>query len=165
MKKHKTDHEKNIYIADSADVVGDVTLGEGVSVWYQTVIRGDADSITIGKDTNIQDGSLIHMDPGYPVVIGERVTVGHKALLHGCRVGDESLIGMGAIVLTGAVIGRHCLIGAGALVTQNMVIPDGMLVLGAPAKVIRPVREEEIAMFRGAAEEYLHLAKEHFSGE
>lgn len=162
MKKHLTDKNKNIYIAEDADVVGMVEIGEGSSIWYQAVVRADEDSITIGKRSNIQDGCVLHTDAGRPLMIGDRVTVGHRAILHGCQIGDESLIGMGAIVLNGAEIGKHCIIGAGALVTQGMQIPDGSLAFGSPAKVIRPLTEEEKAGVLAAAEEYTSLSGKHF---
>lgn len=152
---------KNVFVAPSADVMGDVILEENSSVWYQTVIRGDCTTIRIGKGSNIQDGSVVHADPGFPVKIGQGVTVGHGAIIHGCSVGDNSLVGMGAIVLNGATIGKNCIVAAGALVTGGTNIPDGMLAIGSPAKVLRPLREEEIASNRENAEEYMHLAKMH----
>lgn len=151
------------YIAPSADIMGDVELAEDSSVWYQAVLRADHDRISIGKGTNIQDGCVLHTDAGYPVQIGEYVTAGHGAILHGCTVGDNSLIGMGAIVLNGAVIGKNCIIGAGALVTQGTVIPDGMMALGSPAKVRRSLSEEEIRENEKSALEYIEFAKKHFS--
>lgn len=151
------------YIAPSADVTGDVTLGKDSNIWYQAVVRGDHACIRIGEGTNIQDGCVLHVDEGYPVEVGDYVTVGHGAILHGCRVGDGSLIGMGAIVLNGVKIGKNCVIGAGALVTQGTVIPDGMMALGSPAKVKRAVTEEEIELNRVGAQEYIDCAKEHFA--
>ena len=123
----------NAYIAPNATVVGDVHIGAGSSVFFGSVLRGDREPITIGEDTNIQDNCVLHQEYGCPTTVGSRVTVGHGAILHGCTIGDETLIGMGAILLNGAVIGRHCIVGAGALVTQNTVIPDGSLVYGSPA--------------------------------
>ncbi len=123
------------FIAPDASVIGSVTLEKDVSVWFGVVIRADKDTIRIGAGSNIQDGSVLHVDPGYPIEIGEQVTVGHKVILHGCSVGDGSLIGMNAVVLNGARIGKGCLIGANALVTENMVVPDGSVVLGSPGKV------------------------------
>ncbi len=132
------------YIAPTASVIGDVTLGHRCSVWFGAVIRGDNDSITVGDGSNIQECAVLHVDPGKPLIIGENVTVGHKAILHGCCVGDGSLIGMNAVVLNGANIGKNCLIGAGALVTENSQIPDNSLVLGSPGKVFRTLDEKTI---------------------
>lgn len=154
--------EQGIYIAQDADVLGNVRIGERSSVWYHAAIRAENDSITIGSESNIQDGCVLHTDAGYPVTIGDRVTVGHQAVIHGCSIGDGTLVGMGSIILNGAKIGARCIIGAGALVTQGMVIPDGSLAFGSPAKVVRPLTEEEIEMNQKAAEEYLHLSKLHF---
>ena len=157
MKEQKI-HE-SVFIADGAKVLGDVVIGEDSSVWYNAVIRADQEQVTIGKMTNIQDGVIIHVDPDSPVTIGDGVVVGHGAIVHACTVGDRSLVGMGAIILNDAVIGRDCLIGAGALVTGGTVIPDGMLVLGSPAKAIRPVTEAEKADIRESAEEYAEEAR------
>ena len=128
---------ENYFIAANATVIGNVVLGKDVSIWFNAVIRGDSELIEIGADCNIQDGAVLHTDPGYPMTLGKGVTVGHKAMLHGCNVGDYSLIGINAVVLNGAKIGSHCIIGANALVTENMVIPDGLLVMGIPAKIKR----------------------------
>ena len=152
-------HE-SVFIADGAKVLGDVVMGEDSSVWYNAVIRADNARVTIGKQTNIQDGAIIHVDPDSPVKIGDGVVVGHGAIIHACTVGDHSLVGMGAIILNDAVIGNDCLIGAGALVTGGTLIPDGMLVLGSPAKVIRPVTEAEKAHTRESAEGYAAEAKQ-----
>ena len=149
----KTDDD--VLIAEGAAVVGDVTLGKGVSVWYNAVIRGDQGAITIGENTNVQECAVIHEAS----VIGRDCTIGHGAIVHGCTVGDNTLIGMGAIVLTGARIGRDCIIGAGALVTGRMEIPDGSMVLGNPAKVLRPLTEAEIRLIRDSMEEYLEMAR------
>lgn len=125
------------WVAPGAHVMGDVRLGEGVSVWFGATLRGDNEVIEVGEGSNIQENSVLHTDMGYPLRIGAHCTIGHKAMLHGCTIGDGSLIGMGATVLNGAVIGRGCLIGAGALVTEGKVIPDGTLVMGAPGRVVR----------------------------
>lgn len=151
------------YIASDADVMGDVKIAEEASIWYQSVIRADHDSITIGRGTNIQDGCVLHTDTGYPLQVGEYVTVGHRAILHGCTVGDGCLIGMGAIILNGAKIGKNCIVAAGALVTQRTVIPDGMMVMGSPAKVKRPLTQEEIIHIKENTLEYIECAKQHFS--
>ena len=148
------------FVADNATVRGNVTLGERSSVFFGAVLRGDRAPITIGSGTNIQDNCVVHVDYDYPVVVGQNVTVGHGAILHGCTVGDNTLIGMGAIVLNGAQVGSNCLIGAGALVTGGTVIPDGMLVLGSPAKAIRPVTEAEKADIRESAEGYAAEARQ-----
>ncbi|MGJ8687520.1 MAG: gamma carbonic anhydrase family protein [Spongiibacteraceae bacterium] len=131
------------FVADGAAVIGNVVLHESVSVWFNVVIRGDSDSITIGARSNIQDGSVLHIDSGFPLNIAEDVTVGHKAMVHGCRIGAGSLIGINAVVLNGAQIGKGCLIGANALVTEGMVIPDGSLVMGSPAKIKRQLSDKE----------------------
>ena len=145
----------DVYVAVSADIIGDVSMAEGSSVWYQSVVRGDHDRIEIGEGSNIQDGCVLHADPGFPVLIGSYVTVGHKAIIHGCEIGDGALIGMGAIVLNGAKVGKNAIVGAGALVTQGTVIPDGMLALGSPAKIRRAVTEEEMEENRKNALEYI----------
>ena len=131
------------FIAPGAIVRGNVILGEDTSVWYHAVIRGDRDFIAVGRGSNIQDNCVVHVDEGNPVVIGENVTVGHSAVLHGCRIGNNTLIGMGAIIMDGCVIGENCIVGAGALVTQNTVIPEHSLVVGSPARVKRQVTAEE----------------------
>ncbi len=144
-----------VYIAPSADVIGNVTLGEGVNIWYNAVVRADREPITIGARSNVQDGSVVHVDAGYPVVIGEDVTIGHAAIIHGCEIGSGSLIGMGATILNGVKIGKDCMIGAGALVTQGTEIPDGHLAFGNPAKIRRPLTEEEIAANHQNTAEYV----------
>ena len=132
------------FTAKGAAIYGNVTIKKEANVWYNATIRSIDDSILIGEGTNIQDNAVVHTDKGYQVSIGSLVTIGHGAIIHGCSIGDNSLIGMGAIILNGAKIGKNCIIGAGSLVTKNTVIPDNSLVLGSPAKVIRPVTEEEI---------------------
>ncbi|MCH5344455.1 MAG: gamma carbonic anhydrase family protein [Acetatifactor sp.] len=136
---------ESVFIAPGAVVLGDVTLKENVGIWYHTTVRGDSGFISIGRNTNIQDNCVVHTAEGYPVKIGENVTVGHSAIVHGCTVGDNTLVGMGAILLNGCVIGKNCIVGAGALVTEHTVVPDNSLVLGSPARVMRTVSEEEIA--------------------
>ena len=152
------------WIADSAQVIGNVHLAEDASVWFGAVLRGDNDPISIGKGANVQDGSVLHTDKGKPLDIGEYVTIGHNVILHGCSIGSESLIGMGAIVLNGAKIGRHCLVGAGALVTENKEFPDGSLIVGNPAKVVRTLTDEQIAGLRRSAEGYVANAKRFSAG-
>ena len=146
---------ESAWVADSAEVMGDVTLGDDVGVWFGVVIRGDTDSIRIGSGTNIQDLSVLHADVGMPLVLGEGVTVGHKAMLHGCTVGDNSLIGIGAVILNGAKIGSSCLVGAGALVTEGKEFPDGSMIIGSPAKVVRQLSAEQIAGLRLSAHQYV----------
>ncbi len=143
------------FIAASATVIGSVVIENNASVWFGVVIRGDNDLITIGENSNIQDGSVLHTDPGLPLVVGRNVTVGHMAMLHGCTIGDGSLVGIGAVVLNGAVIGRNCLIGARALITEGKIIPDGTLVLGSPARVVRNLTAVEIADLGRPAEHYV----------
>ena len=142
-------------IARGAVLVGDISLGEKCSVWYNAVARADNAPIQIGARSNIQDCCVLHVDEGHPIRIGDGVTVGHGAILHGCTIDDNSLVGMGAVVLNGAHIGKNCIIGASALVTQGMQIPDGSLVMGVPARVCRPLSEAEIESNRRAAEEYI----------
>ena len=148
--------DDNVVIFPGAAVVGDVTFGPGCSVWFNAVLRGDGKPITIGAGTNIQDGAILHSDV-FPTTLGEYVTVGHGAIVHGCTVGDNSLIGMGATLLNGAKIGKNCIVGAGALVTGKMDAPDGSMVLGNPAKVVRPLTPEELAGLRPSAEHYIEL--------
>lgn len=143
------------WIAPDARVIGDVTLRSGASIWWGAVLRGDNDPIVIGEDSNIQDGSVLHTDPGEPLIVGRRVTVGHMAMLHGCEIGDNSLIGIGAVVLGRARIGKNCLIGAGALITEGKVIPDGSLVMGQPGKVIRMLEAGQIAALEASAQHYV----------
>ena len=142
------------WVADNAQVIGDVSLGEGASVWFGTTVRGDSARIVIGAGSNIQDGSVLHADEGLPLTIGANVTVGHQVMLHGCTVGDESLIGIGAIVLNGAKIGKNCLVGAGSLVTEGKEFPDGSMILGSPAKVVRSLTPEQIEGLRQSAKHY-----------
>ncbi len=150
------------YIAPNATVVGDVHIGAGSSVFFGSVLRGDREPITIGEDTNIQDNCILHIEYDHPTAVGSRVTVGHGAILHGCTVGDETLIGMGAIILNGAVIGSHCIVGAGALVTQNTVVPDGSLVYGSPAKIKGQLDEAAVADILRNAEDYRREAAAYF---
>lgn len=136
--------DKTVYIAPGAIVCGDVTLQEDVSVWFHAVIRAEEGAITVGRGSNIQDGCVVHVDKGGAVAIGEDVTIGHNAVIHGCTVGDNTLVGMGAIIMNDAVIGKNCIVAAGALVTERTVIPDNSLVMGSPAKIKRAVTPEEI---------------------
>jgi carbonic anhydrase/acetyltransferase-like protein (isoleucine patch superfamily) len=152
------------FIARGAIVLGDVALGRRSSIWYNAVVRGDAERITIGDETNIQDLSMLHADPGLPCVVGHRVTVGHRVILHGCTVEDECLIGMGAIVLNQVRIGRGSIIGAGALLVERMEVPPGSLVLGAPARVVRPVDPALHERIEHAWRHYVEQAARHRSG-
>ena len=142
------------WAAPSADLIGDVRLGERASVWFGAVIRADNTPIIIGEDSNLQDGAIGHSDPGFPLTIGARVTVGHQAILHGCTIADDVLIGMGAKILNGAAIASDCLVGAGALVTEGKSFEPGMLIVGAPARAIRPLTEAEKQALRVSAEHY-----------
>jgi carbonic anhydrase/acetyltransferase-like protein (isoleucine patch superfamily) len=147
------------WVADSAQVIGDVDLAADVSVWFGTVIRGDTATIRIGSGSNIQDGSVLHADVGKPLAIGSNVTVGHKVMLHGCTVGDGSLIGIGAVVLNGARIGRGCIVGAGALVTEGKEFPDGSMIIGSPAKAVRELTPEQTEGLRQSALHYVENAR------
>lgn len=149
------------FIAPDTAIYGDVTIEEGCSVWFHATVRGERAPVYIGAHSNIQDNCVVHVDQGFGVTIGKNVTVGHGAIVHGCRIGDNSLIGMGAILLNGAVIGKNCIIGAGALVTQNTVIPDGSLVIGSPAKVVRKVTAEEAASNFANAGHYAEEGREY----
>jgi carbonic anhydrase/acetyltransferase-like protein (isoleucine patch superfamily) len=155
---------KGVWIADSAQVIAQVTLEENVSVWFGTVIRGDSEQIRIGRGTNIQDASVLHADEGVPLTIGENVSVGHKVMLHGCTVGDGSLIGIGAVILNHAKIGKNCLVGAGSLVTEGKEFPDGSMILGSPAKVVRQLTPEQIAGLQRIAAHYVENAQRFRSG-
>lgn len=152
------------FIADNATVIGRATLGEGSSIWFGAVVRADEDQITIGNYSNVQDNVTIHTDKGFQVEIGSHVTIGHNAVIHGAKIGDNSLIGMHATVLNGAQIGNGCLIGAGALVTENCVIPDHSLAVGVPARVIRHLGEKETALMKEASITYSKEANKYFSG-
>ncbi len=163
-KKPQLPPEGEYWIAPNATVVGDVTLKSGASIWFGAVVRGDNDPIVIGENTNIQDGSVLHSDPGEPLIIGANVTVGHMAMLHSCEIGDGTLIGIGAVVLGRTVIGRNCLIGANALITEGKVIPDGSLVMGQPGKVVRTLEPGQIAALEASAEHYVQNWKRYVAG-
>jgi carbonic anhydrase/acetyltransferase-like protein (isoleucine patch superfamily) len=151
--------EGEYFIAESATVIGNVLLRTNASVWFNVVIRGDNELITIGENSNVQDGAVLHTDPGWPIVIGANVTVGHKAMLHGCTIGENSLVGINAVVLNGAKIGRNCLIGANALVTEGKEIPDNSMVLGSPGKVVRELTPEQMDGLRQSALHYVENAQ------
>jgi carbonic anhydrase/acetyltransferase-like protein (isoleucine patch superfamily) len=147
------------WIAPNAAVVGRVSIGEEASVWFGAAVRGDVEDVAIGTGSNVQDNAVLHADPGFPLRIGSKCTIGHAAIVHGCSIGDNTLIGMGTTVLNGAKIGSNCLIGANALVTEGKVIPDGWLVIGAPGKVVRQLTPDEIMGLTRSADHYIHNAR------
>ena len=149
------------FVAPGAVVIGDVTLGEESSVWYQCVARGDINRIVIGPRSNVQDGTVIHVSDHFAAIIGADVSIGHRAIIHACEIGDETLVGMGATVMDGAVVGPRCVIGAGALVTKGMQIPEGSLVVGSPARIVRPLTAEERKQNASLAAKYVQVAKNH----
>lgn len=157
LKDKKTKIHEDTFIAETADVMGDITIDKGSSLWYGSVARGDMNYITIGKFTNVQDNVTLHVDTNSPLEIGDYTTIGHNAVVHGCKVGNNCLIGMGAIILNDAVIGDNCIIGAGAVITENTVIPPNSLVIGTPGKVRRQVSEEEIETIKHNAIRYEEL--------
>ena len=147
---------ENVFVADGAKIIGDVRIGSGSSVWFNTTLRGDVMPIVIGKETNIQDGSVLHGTFGkYACEVGDRVTIGHSVILHGCKVGSKSLIGMGSILMDGVEIGQQCIVGAGSLVTEGNSFPPKSLIMGRPAKLVRPLKEEEIKFLEQSADNYL----------
>lgn len=146
---------KDFFIAESADVIGSVIIENNVSIWFNVVIRGDNDPIYIGENSNVQDGSVLHTDDGVPLHIGSGVTVGHKVMLHGCHIGDNSLIGINSVILNRAKIGKNCIIGANTLITENKEIPDNSMVLGSPGKVIRTLTDDEVAVLQFSANHYV----------
>ena len=156
---HSPQLDMGAWVAPSAQVMGDVHLGADANVWFNVVIRGDNETIRVGQGTNVQDGSVFHSDVGSPLSIGDFVTVGHRVILHGCTVGEGSLIGMGAVVLNGAKIGAHCLVGAGALVTEGKEFPEGSMILGSPAKVVKTLSAEQIESLKQSAISYVKNAK------
>ncbi len=164
LDEHSPRVAQTAWIADSAQVIGNVELADGASVWFGSILRGDSELLRIGKGSNVQDACVIHADPGFPVTLGENVSIGHQVMLHGCTVGDGSLIGIQAIVLNGAKIGRNCLVGAGALVTEGKEFPDGSMILGVPAKVVRALRPEEIAGLQRVANHYVDNARRFKAG-
>ncbi len=153
--------EENNWIAPNATVIGDVILKKNSSVWFNAVLRGDIESITIGEGSNIQDGSVLHTDPGYPLTIGSGVTVGHMVTLHGCSIAEDSLIGISSTVLNNAKIGKNCIVGAKTLITENKVIPDNSLVIGSPGKVIRQITDDEIKHIKENAKRYIENWKKY----
>jgi carbonic anhydrase/acetyltransferase-like protein (isoleucine patch superfamily) len=163
-KAPRSDRADEYWIAPTATVIGEVVLGHNASIWFGAVLRADNHPIVIGEGSNVQDNSVLHTDAGVPLVIGRDVTVGHLAMIHGAEIGDESLIGIGAVLLNGARIGRNCIIGAGALVTEGKEIPDGSLAVGAPARVIRQLTDQERAMLKGSAAHYVENWRRYAAG-
>ena len=155
---------RDVWIAPNATIIGDVRLGDNASVWWNAVLRGDNDTIAIGAGSNIQDGSVLHADAGVPLTLGASVTVGHLVMLHGCTVGDESLIGIKTVILNRAVIGRHCIIGANSLIPEGKVIPERSLVVGSPGKVVRQLSDEEVARLQRSAQGYVANAQRYRTG-
>ncbi|MGE4447999.1 MAG: gamma carbonic anhydrase family protein [Azospira sp.] len=151
------------WVAPNATVIGDARLGDNVSIWWNAVLRGDNDPIHIGANSNIQDGSVLHTDEGVPMHIGANVTVGHMVMLHGCTVGDNSLIGIGSVILNRAVIGKHSIVGANSLIPEGKVFPDGVLIVGSPGKVVRDLSEEEKARLQKSADHYVDNARRYAS--
>jgi carbonic anhydrase/acetyltransferase-like protein (isoleucine patch superfamily) len=151
--------DESAYIADSAHIIGNTRIGANASVWFGATIRGDNELIALGANSNVQENCTLHTDPGYPLTIGENVTVGHQAMLHGCTIGAGSLIGIQAVILNGAKIGNNCLVGAGALVTEGKEFPDNMLIIGSPAKAVRTLNATDIARMHGNTENYVERAR------
>lgn len=163
-KKPQCPPDGEYWVAPNAVVIGNVILEPGASVWFNVVVRGDNDPIRIGPDSNIQDGSVLHTDVGVPLNIGRGVTVGHMVMLHGCEIGDNSLIGIGSVVLNGAKIGRNCIIGANTLITEGKVIPDNSLVMGQPGKVVREIGPDQVEMLTASAAHYVQNWKRYSAG-
>ena len=153
--EHVPDIDPSAYITDSANVIGKVKVEGNASVWFNVTIRGDNELITIGENSNVQEGCVLHTDPGFPLTVARNVTIGHQAMLHGCTIGEGSLIGIQAVILNGAKIGRNCLVGAGALVTENKEFPDNSLIIGSPAKAVRTLSEEDVARMQGNTTNYV----------
>ncbi|GAB1393130.1 gamma carbonic anhydrase family protein [Rhodocyclaceae bacterium] len=152
----------SVWVAPNATVIGDVHLAANVSIWWNAVLRGDNDPIIIGENTNIQDGSVLHTDAGVPMNLGRNITVGHMVMLHGCTIGDGSLIGIKSVILNGAVIGKHCLIGANTLIPEGKVIPDRSLVIGSPGKIVRELTDEQVARIAQSAAHYVQNAQRYW---
>jgi len=163
-EQHMPQVAPDAYVADNATVLGRVRLGARASVWFAATVRGDNDDIVIGDGSNVQDGAVLHVDPGVPMTIGARVSIGHQAMLHGCTVGDGALIGIQAVVLNGAVIGEQSLVGAGALVTEGKRFPPRSLILGSPAKVVRELTEKDLLMLKAACDSYIARSERYHSG-
>jgi carbonic anhydrase/acetyltransferase-like protein (isoleucine patch superfamily) len=153
--EHTPEVDASSFVADSANVIGKVSLHANTTVWFGATLRGDNERITIGENSNVQEGTVMHTDMGYPLTVGKNVTIGHQAMLHGCTIGDGALIGIQAVVLNGARIGKGCLVGAGALVTEGKEFPDNSLIIGSPAKAVRTLTDEDVAGLRAAADSYV----------
>ena len=151
----------SVFVAKGAWIIGRVTIGQGSNVWFNAVLRGDVEALEIGEFTNIQDGAIVHADENLPSHVGNHVTIGHQAIIHGCTIGDETLVGMGAIIMNGSRIGRQCLIGAGALLTEKFSAPDGSLIYGAPAKIVSQLSDHERSRLKHSAELYYQLAQQY----
>lgn len=147
------------FVAPNATLIGAVTLGERANIWFHVVVRADNETISIGEGVNVQDGSVLHADPGFPLTLAKDVSVGHMALLHGCTIGESSLVGMGSIIMNGAVIGKNSIVGAGALIPEGKIFPDGVLIIGAPGKVVRALKPEEIESIRNIALHYVERSQ------
>ena len=158
---HQPDVHPSAFVAPGSFVFGNVRLAANSSIWFNAVLRGDLAEIDIGDSTNVQDGSVLHVDQGFPLSIGPRVTIGHKAMLHGCTVSEESLIGINAVVLNGCVIGRHCIVGAGALLPEGKRFDERSLIVGSPGRVVREVTDAEVELLRQSAQHYVHSAQEY----
>lgn len=157
--EHAPDIDPSAYIADSANVIGKVRVEANASIWFEVTIRGDNELIVIGENSNVQEGCVLHTDPGVPLTVGKNVTVGHQAMLHGCTIGDGALVGIQAVILNGAKIGRNCLVGAGALVTEGKEFPDNSLIVGSPAKAVRTLSEDAIAKMHANTAHYVVRAQ------
>jgi carbonic anhydrase/acetyltransferase-like protein (isoleucine patch superfamily) len=157
--ERKAEFRGDCFVAENATVIGSVVVEDNASIWFQAVVRGDNDLIVIGRSSNVQDGAILHTDPGIELRIDADVTVGHMAMLHGCSIGQGTLVGIKSVILNHAVVGKHCLIGANALITEGKNIPDGSLVMGAPARVVRPLTAQEIAALEGSAKRYVDNAR------
>ncbi|MCE9654005.1 gamma carbonic anhydrase family protein [Clostridium celatum] len=153
--------DESTYISESVDIIGDVTIEENANIWFGTRLRGDMNKIVIGKNTNIQENTVVHVDKNCPCLIGKDVTIGHGAIIHGCEICDNVLVGMGSIILNNAKIGKNTIIGAGSLITQGKVFPEGVLILGNPAKVVRELSEAEIESIKNSANNYVNLSKKY----
>jgi carbonic anhydrase/acetyltransferase-like protein (isoleucine patch superfamily) len=159
LNEHSPAVDLSAYVTDSANVIGQVHIGANASIWFGVTIRGDNETIVIGAGSNVQEGSVLHTDPGYPLTIGTNVTIGHQAMLHGCSIGDGSLVGIQAVILNGARIGNNCLIGAGALVTEGKEFPNNSLIIGSPAKTVRILSEEDVLRMQVGASHYVERAQ------
>lgn len=153
--EHAPRIDPSAFIADSANLIGKVDIAANASVWFEATLRGDNERISVGSNSNVQESCVLHTDPGYPLTIGANVTIGHQVMLHGCTIGDGSLIGIQAVILNGAKIGKNCLVGAGALVTEGKEFPDNSLILGVPAKVVRTLSEQDVAQLQASAASYV----------